>query len=619
MGTKFMNFLVHELGKGVMLITIKDCTQRLQEVGTVDSTFIAHEMLRAIRFVIYCCNNIFTSLRFVICITINREAGPKTIFLVVIDGGADWVATEDAVTTKYPWIHFIHCVAHEGSLILKDICKIAEIDELLTFLTDAQKWFMTNKLGPLLQQFCVQHYGTNRKFIFPSETRFGGKLLQMKRFLSMKAALRQLVQSAQYLRFNFEEDPFATKISGRPLWELLQRVTSTVGPILYLLRLADSNAATLSKLKGTVDFVKSKMMDQGNDTLEDKICVAVQNRYPELECDISSAAYVLDPQFIMKSRKATADVMRSFWRVARKVLRIQDDAEWKVRRQIIVQELAKFRMKQDGFACEDYTETNTHAFWGAAGCHAPTLRDLAMCLTTLPCSSGAAERNWQEVKHNYTKDRNKLDRDKLSKIVFVRRFIRLKRKLCFDENSSGFSEWMQEMLSAAAAGSSSNSDSESENRPFICMMEPGEQGKVNGKEPDQPPVTLTELKKDHAAKSWLFEKYYDMCFVDKNPEGAPGADPLEDENEWEHRVIKDVVWWRQNGFAVETVLRGNPAHQSIENYRINSALHAMIRESPHNTRPITTDSMSDDNEVFDSSGSGDDDVDNEDNGSSDSV
>ena len=94
----------------------------------------------------------------------------------------------------------------------------------------------------------------------------------------MKAALQQLVQSAQYMRFRFDPDPFAMKISGRAVWELMERVVSTVGPILLLLRLADSNAPTLSKLKGTVDYIKSKMIDQGDDSLEDKICIAFHNR-----------------------------------------------------------------------------------------------------------------------------------------------------------------------------------------------------------------------------------------------------------------------------------------------------------------------------------------------------
>ena len=49
MGTKFINFLVHEFGKGTMLINIHDCTERLVEVGTIDSTYIANKMIEAIR------------------------------------------------------------------------------------------------------------------------------------------------------------------------------------------------------------------------------------------------------------------------------------------------------------------------------------------------------------------------------------------------------------------------------------------------------------------------------------------------------------------------------------------------------------------------------------------
>ena len=117
----------------------------------------------------------------------------------------------------------------------------------------------------------------------------------------MKDALQQLVQSAQYLRFDFEDDMFAPQISGCEIWQLMERVIETTGPIVLLLRLGDSNATTLPKLKGTVDFIQSKMVDSGDETLEDQICVTFNNRAPELECDIASAAYVLDPQFVIKS------------------------------------------------------------------------------------------------------------------------------------------------------------------------------------------------------------------------------------------------------------------------------------------------------------------------------
>ena len=51
LGTKFLNFLLHELGKGTMLCKIVDCTKRLTEVGSIEATFIALNMIATIRSV----------------------------------------------------------------------------------------------------------------------------------------------------------------------------------------------------------------------------------------------------------------------------------------------------------------------------------------------------------------------------------------------------------------------------------------------------------------------------------------------------------------------------------------------------------------------------------------
>ena len=380
LGTKFINFMCHEHGKGVMLCKIKDCTDRLTEVGSIRSTFIAHEMIQSIRVV-----------------------GPETVYLFLLDGGADWVATETMVQAKWPWIYFMHCVGHECSLILKDICAIQEIHELTTWITDCQKWFETHKLSALLKASCKRIFGTTRAFIFPAETRFAGKLLQLKRFLDMKYALQDVARSEQYRLFNFDNDTFVDRLSGDQVWALISRICKAAGPILLLLRLADSNAPTLSKLTGTIDYIKTLMQVSDADTLEDKIYASFHNRAPELDCDIANAAYVLDPEFIQKSRYASPAVMSSFWKVARNVLRITDDNEWEISRRRLVAELSAFRMCSGGFGLEDYGNTDTPSFWTVAGCHAPMLRKLALRITPLPCSSGAAERNWVAVRGNLTK------------------------------------------------------------------------------------------------------------------------------------------------------------------------------------------------------------------------
>ena len=95
------------------------------------------------------------------------------------------------------------------------------------------------------------------------------------------------------------------------------------------------------------------------------------------------------------------------------------------------------------------------------------------------------------------------------------------------------------------------------------------------------------------------------------------APPLTDQSKWEYRIIKDVVWWRAKGYAVETQLthlRGGVSTQSVEKYQINRALLQMIRNSPHNKRPMYTTNGNDDsdNSGSDNSGSDNSDGDNSD-------
>ena len=444
-----------------------------------------------------------------------------------------------------------------------------QIADVLVFVIDASKWFSTSKLGPLLQDICVRVYGTTRAFEYPSVTRFAGKLLQLKKFFNMKMALQQCVTSDKYERYNFEDDVYAADIEEGDVFDLIARILKCTGPLLLLVRLGDLKTATLSKLKGTVDYIKSLMVKTGDDSLEDKIATIFHDMVGNLESDIANCAYCIDPQFVRKSRDAPQDVMKSFWKVARQVLAHDStDTEWLPMRATLAKELQAFRMKSGGFALEDYSMLDTCVFWGVAGCHAPTLKKIAFALAPLPCSSSEAERNWFEVKCNKTKTRNRLSREKIQKTIFVRRFLSLEKKLlAADADDDVYKKWVKVLLREAARsidgtddGSAKVGDNDEEDMMSLAVFDdsigPDEQLKINGKNSSgKQVVKLTQLRKDKAARSFLFEKYYNMCFVDKNPED-PDADagPLEDPSKWEHRQIINIEWSRYLGHVVDTVI-----------------------------------------------------------------
>jgi len=257
--------------------------------------------------------------------------------------------------------------------------------------------------------------------------------------------------------------------------------------------------------------------------------------------------------------------MNSFWKVTRMILdHTLTNDQWLPLRTTVAKELQAFRMKTGAWALENYKMEDTVTFWGIAGCHAPHLKRIAFALAPLPCSSGEAERSWHEVKLNKTKTRNRLSKERLQKMMFVRRFLHLKRQVVYNVDT-GLTNWMKKLLRDAVSSirDRENVVSEGGNDEedivtlsiFNDTIEPGEQRWINGKEPGEPAVTLTRLRKDKAARSGLFEKYYNMCFVDTDPENdKPEGGDLSDESEWEHRVIQNVVWARRKGFVVESII-----------------------------------------------------------------
>ena len=90
-------------------------------------------------------------------------------------------------------------------------------------------------------------------------------------------------------------------------------------------------------------------------------------------------------------------------------------------------------------------------------------------------------------------------------MVFIRRFLRLKRAIVFDDNDYGFKDWVKEMLQEVAntgnsdgnddLGPHSDDDDPIEQIIFQDRIEDGEQGKINGKEPGQTDGTIDQSTK----------------------------------------------------------------------------------------------------------------------------
>ena len=529
-----------------------------------------------------------------------ETAGPSNVMLIVVDGGTDWTTTEVMIQTFYPWISFLHCVSHEVSLIIKDCFKeeggIDGLYELNEWVTDAQHWFSTHACTSLRKSLAKD--GEKTAFVWPTVTRYCGVLLKLKRFLQMKPLLRRVVNSGVYQEKRFHNDPFADAINGDVKWELMRRVVKATGPLLLLCRLADGQKPVISKLHGTQLYVRKKMEETaltgGQDSIEDKIYKVFLARWHELQHPIVQATYMLDPLFVGQS-KHSATCTNDLWSLARKVLQVKDDDEWRGLHGTMVSQLAKFNNKGAGLThmSSSAAWNNLHSkcaleWWSEWGAEVPELQKLAFKLVPLIVGSGPAERTWKDVGNILVKNRNRLGIGRCIDLVYVRTWLRRELKLVSDEELEQFKDWEAKLFKEASfydGDTDEDDDDASEMRIFEDRFEDWEQNAIDGTG-SGPRVALGVVKRDRAQCFRLQEKYKGLCFVDKDPDGdnlyyEGNGDPLP-RAEWEHRKIIGLIWQNHRGWRLETKLCSDTTGPST-NYVINENTIRMIKESPRNT------------------------------------
>ena len=243
--------------------------------------------------------------------------------LVVMDGGSDWQTTEPMIVAKHPWISFMYCISHGCSNLIKDCFNEEIIPELFALneeLSDAQHWFSTHACSAFIKEMAQP--GERTAFVWPAVTRYCGVLLKIKRFREMRDLLRRVVNSGVYQEKRFKDDPFPAKINSAGFWQLLDRVIKIMGPILLVCRLADGQKPVVSKLYGTLLYVRKEIetiaAPCAPDSLEVKVLEAFLARWKDLQSDIAKATYMLEPLFVEQSRSA-AECTIKLWQLVRKV------------------------------------------------------------------------------------------------------------------------------------------------------------------------------------------------------------------------------------------------------------------------------------------------------------
>ena len=118
------------------------------------------------------------------------------------------------------------------------------------------------------------------------------------------------------------EDPIKPAVMAADVWSRMDQVIQTLGPLLLLCRLADGQKPVMSKLYGTQLYVRKQIESVADQSpvgsVERKIRDVFLTRWSEMQSDIASATYCLDPLFVDSSKTAAGCIVK-LWQLARKV------------------------------------------------------------------------------------------------------------------------------------------------------------------------------------------------------------------------------------------------------------------------------------------------------------
>ena len=134
------------------------------------------------------------------------DFGCTNVILVVTDTCNTMKKCWEIVELEFPWISVLPCQPHVASLLLKDIGRIPEVEQLIKEEGIVVGWF-ANHQKPLaiLRTKVKAKFGRAKELIKAAATRFGTNTLVGQRLLDLMQPLQSTVVDDEYIKMNYKD------------------------------------------------------------------------------------------------------------------------------------------------------------------------------------------------------------------------------------------------------------------------------------------------------------------------------------------------------------------------------------------------------------------------------
>jgi hAT family C-terminal dimerisation region len=264
-----------------------------------------------------------------------------------------------------------------------------------------------------LKRIQIENYSKEIALVLPALTRWGTHLDCLQSLQKSKIALKQILMDPE-IRQKMN-GMVRNYVLSDEFWEMLDLIARFLEPMVVTLKLFESDTSTLS----TIYSYFKKLMNQISEIscgFSDNIQQLVQKRWEYSYHSVMMVAYMLDPRFLEESKNANVEAIGydEFTKFTSKRFGQEESVSLFI-------ELVTFRQKNPPYDNETIWLSSANlipSVWWQSWPNSK-LQQLAIKVLSIPTSSAAAERNFSTFGFIHSKVRNRLQNERVKKLVYV--------------------------------------------------------------------------------------------------------------------------------------------------------------------------------------------------------
>ncbi|KAK4253832.1 hypothetical protein QN277_010456 [Acacia crassicarpa] len=274
----------------------------------------------------------------------------------------------------------------------------------------------------------MRKYTSKTELVRHGVTRFATTFLTLQRLHKQKNSLRKMFTSDDWLKSNTAKDPKGKRATDTVLmpsfWNDVIYSLKVMGPLVRVLRLVDNEKRpAMGYIYEAMDRAKEAIQKSfnGNEDKYRDIFAIIDRRWDcQLHHPLHAAGHYLNPEYFYANPQIDddAELITGLYKCIDK-LSANDEEVDKIHGQ-----LEKYRRAEGLFgmnaAVRQRTKSAPTLWWKSYGAQVPELRNLAVRVLGLTCSSSGCERNWSTFEHIHSKKRSRLEHQRLQDLVFIK-------------------------------------------------------------------------------------------------------------------------------------------------------------------------------------------------------